>query len=729
LSGAQSADYIVSAAASGAIGAISPAALTATLTGSTTKTYDSTTTANVTAANYALSGLFAGDAVNVAQTSADYAGKDVGSGLVVTASGLSLTGAQAGDYIVNGSASGAIGVITPASLSAGLIGSTSKVYDAALNANLDGSNFNLTGTFAGDAVTLVSPASGLYAGKDVGSNLSVTASGLTLSGAQAGDYVVNASAAGAIGAITPANLTASLTGATTKTYDATAAAGLTPSNYSLAGLFAGDSIAVIQGSANYASKDVGANIAVTANGLTLSGAQAGDYTVNASASGAIGTITPASLTATLIGSTTKIYNGTTIAALTPANYALSGVLGGDSVALNDPAVGAYAAKNAGSGLTVTATGLALTGAQAGDYTVNAAASGAIGAIAKANLSASLNGSASKIYDATTTAHLTTANYSLSGLVAGDLVGVTQTAGTYASKNVGTNIALTATGIALSGSDAGNYTVNSSSHGVGVITRAHLTVSLIGSTAKVYNGTTAAALATANYTLGGLYAGDVVAYNKPTNGVFAGKDVANGIVVTASGLVLTGAQAGNYSLGSTATGAIGSITPATLTATLIGATTKVYDGTTAASLKAANYKLSGTVYGTDVVGLNNPATGIYASKNVGTGIVVTASGLALTGTQAKDYKVNTSASAAIGAITARPITVTADNLSKFFGQQDPLFTYKITLGSLVAGESLTGNLTRVPGSGFGNYAILRGTLAASSNYSMTFFSGVFTIKHP
>jgi len=76
-----------------------------------------------------------------------------------------------------------------------------------------------------------------------------------------------------------------------------------------------------------------------------------------------------------------------------------------------------------------------------------------------------------------------------------------------------------------------------------------------------------------------------------------------------------------------------------------------------------------------------------------------------------------------AITVKPVTVTATaSQTKVYGTVDPTFTYTVS-PSLVSGDSFTGALTRVAGENVGNYAITQGTLAANSNYSVTFTSGV------
>ena len=73
-----------------------------------------------------------------------------------------------------------------------------------------------------------------------------------------------------------------------------------------------------------------------------------------------------------------------------------------------------------------------------------------------------------------------------------------------------------------------------------------------------------------------------------------------------------------------------------------------------------------------------------------------------------------------------ITVTADALSKVYGDSDPQLTYQITTGTLVGTDSFTGALTREPGENAGTYAILQGTLALSGNYIMIFQGADFTI---
>jgi hypothetical protein len=79
------------------------------------------------------------------------------------------------------------------------------------------------------------------------------------------------------------------------------------------------------------------------------------------------TITRKPATAVLVGTVSKVYDGTTVAHLSPANYSLTGIVSGDVVSLNNPPTGTYSNRNVGNNKTVTVTGLALTGANAAKY--------------------------------------------------------------------------------------------------------------------------------------------------------------------------------------------------------------------------------------------------------------------------------------------------------------------------------------------------------------------------
>ena len=72
-----------------------------------------------------------------------------------------------------------------------------------------------------------------------------------------------------------------------------------------------------------------------------------------------------------------------------------------------------------------------------------------------------------------------------------------------------------------------------------------------------------------------------------------------------------------------------------------------------------------------------------------------------------------------------MTVDPDQ-SKIYGTLDPTLTYSVTSGALQGADTLTGDVARVAGENVGTYAIGQGTLAATSNYTLTFVGADFTI---
>jgi len=77
------------------------------------------------------------------------------------------------------------------------------------------------------------------------------------------------------------------------------------------------------------------------------------------------------------------------------------------------------------------------------------------------------------------------------------------------------------------------------------------------------------------------------------------------------------------------------------------------------------------------------------------------------------------------IAAKTITVTAAAKGKTFGDADPALTYTFA-PALAAGDTFTGSLVRVPGENVGTYAINRGTLSLSNNYTLTYVGADLTI---
>ena len=170
------------------------------LAGTVSKVYDGTNLATLTAANYGgLIGMVDGDTVAVLgnPTAASYDTKNVGTGKTVTVNGLTIAAtnttaaayggnAQVYGYLFDGTASGAIGAITPRSLGLTGLVAQNKVYDGTTKATLTGT---LAGMVTGDIVGFA-PGAGSFVDRHVGTAKTVNISGLALAGKDAGNYTL-----------------------------------------------------------------------------------------------------------------------------------------------------------------------------------------------------------------------------------------------------------------------------------------------------------------------------------------------------------------------------------------------------------------------------------------------------------------------------------------------------------------------------------------------------------
>jgi hypothetical protein len=164
--------------------------------------------------------------------------------------------------------------------------------------------------------------------------------------------------------IAPKTLTATLTGANgfTKVYDGTTT--LTQklgSNYTLSGIVGSEQAEIANSAAvsgNYADKNAGDNKTITYTDITLTGTDAGNYTIASTLSGNAGRITRRTITGSLTSgySFDKMYDGTTTAAL-GNGYTLNGVVEGDKVPLT-AAKGFYDSSAIGD-RTVTFSGFSI----------------------------------------------------------------------------------------------------------------------------------------------------------------------------------------------------------------------------------------------------------------------------------------------------------------------------------------------------------------------------------
>jgi Legume lectin domain/Bacterial Ig-like domain (group 3)/YDG domain len=324
---------------------------------------------------------------------------------------------------------------------------------------------------------------------------------------------------------------------------------------------------------------VGSHV-MTPAGTVSDGNGGNNYTVTFLKSAATSVITPAPLSASITGNPSRPYNGTTAAALTSANFSLSGLQGSDGFTVTQT-VGTYNSANVATATTVTAALAAgnftpVSPTLATNYTLPTTASGP-GSITAVTLTASIIGNPTKPYDGTATATLAPANFSIANLVGTESFTVTQTAGTYNSPNVATATTVTASltsgnFTALGSTIATNYVLPTTASGPGSITAVTLTASIIGNPTKPYDGTATATLAPANFSIAHLVGTESFTVTQ-TVGTYSGPNVVN-VPPTTVSATLTGSNlapgagtlATNYNLPTTASGP-GSITPAPSTTTV------------------------------------------------------------------------------------------------------------------------------------------------------------------
>ena len=439
------------------------------------------------------------------------------------------------------------------------------------------------------------------------------------------------------------------------------------------------------------------------------------------------------ITPTLTGSATKTYNGTLAAPIGGLALGQSGAIDGDTIILGGLTSATYDTVNAGTGKTVSASGISITSQANGAKPVfgyqlaSTTATGAVGTINQATLN--LNAvTDTKTYNGNTNSAgvVTTA-----GLVGGD--SVTGLAQSFASKNVlganGSTLNVNAGFTVNDGNSGNNYTVTSNS-ATGTITAAALNLNAVTDT-KTYNGNTNSA---GVVTTAGLVGGDSVTGLAQS---FASKNVlgANGstLNVNAGFTVNDGNSGNNYTVASNS--ATGTITARAISSvTGITAADKVYDGNTSAVLTT-----TGAVFNNIVAGENlsiTGASGVFNSKDVLTATTVNISGIGLADngtTLASNYSLSTTTASDAANITPASLIVTANDAIKIQGSVNPPFSSLIT--GFVNGETsavlfgaLGHNTPAITSSPAGNYAITPFGLSAS-NYDITFVDGLLKVSAP
>ncbi|OYU79721.1 MAG: hypothetical protein CFE23_12510 [Flavobacterium sp. BFFFF1] len=263
--------------------------LTVTGTSAASKEYNGNTIATLTGAT--LVGIVGSDEVTVSGNGS-FVDANAGSSKAITAM-LALSGADSTRYSIT-QPIGLSADITPKAATISGISVNDKIYDANTAATLGGIAA-IDGILPADMAEVLLDATSVTADFETptpGNGKNVTVTGYTLTGASAPNYVLSQPVL--TGNLLPKALLLSGIVAESKTYDGT-------TNATFSGTPAIDGIigtedVIIDGTATVAFTDAnaGANKILQINGLSLTGADAGNYTLDSS--GITASILPATLT-------------------------------------------------------------------------------------------------------------------------------------------------------------------------------------------------------------------------------------------------------------------------------------------------------------------------------------------------------------------------------------------------------------------------------------------------
>ena len=331
----------------------------------------------------------------------------------------------------------------------------------------------------------------------------------------------------------------------------------------MTGLFTGDSVAANYTSAAFASANVNSTSSpqiVTFNGVTLSGASAGNYSVGTGTITATANITPAPVTISGLVAQNKVYTSTTADVITGTPI-VTGLLGSDTSSASGTAIGTFASPNVANGISVAAnlSGMTLSNS---NYVITGLTAPLAANITPAPLTISSGLVAqNKVYDTTAGATIAAlGTQTLSGVLGSDAANLMVSSsgpytGSFSQANVGSSLVVmpatatstinginytTMAGVSLSGSAAANYYVTGPSANLtAAITAAPLTITAVNQASFVTQNRAAL-----TYVSSGLLGGDTVAGATLTT-LASSTQPAGNYVITASNA--TGASMSNYQI--------------------------------------------------------------------------------------------------------------------------------------------------------------------------------------
>ena len=533
-----------------------------------------------------------------------------------------------------------------------------KVYDGTTVAELNTDSASIGGKVGNDDVTIdVANATGTFDTKNVGTGKTVTITDITLGGNDAGNYTLSSDSATATADITAKELTANVSSVSvTKEYDGTTAAGTVSGAATAETGISGETVTVKVSVGEYADKNVGNDKSVTLT-LSLSGDNAGNYTLSNTTATATASITPSSSITDATATAQNVVVG--VGTFTEPKF--TGVNGEE---VTGTVTYGYEGKTSYNDI-VDALKSLNKGATAGiSYTFNA--NGNYSGEKTGTITVTMVDIAFEIGEGAVTVD----NAPVYGATWGDIVkvdgskitakvGEDTVTGTYTVKDASVRPgAGSASWEVLFTGTLGDKTYTDVTVQTGTVTvkQKELTITGLSAADKPYDGNTTATVS-GTAVLKGVLAGDTVTVTTGT-AAFDSKN-AGAQTVTFSGYDIEGESASNYVLSAQPASVTATISPKPVTITGVTAENKTYDGNTTATIDNP-----GTIDGIispDTVTIT-AGTGTFAGADVGENIEVTFSGFSLTGTDSGNYTLSAQPASTTASITKANYTGTPNTVN-------------------------------------------------------------------
>ena len=529
------------------------------------KTYDGATDVTFVYTNISIEGIISGDELKATAIGA-FANKNAGDDKTVVIEGFVFSGTDKDNYVADESSQSSISGVAISAKEVVVSGITAenKVYDGTTAATLNYSEVIINAVISGDDLGIT--ATGSFASKNASESAqTVTISNVAFTGADAGNYALAADGQQTETVATISKRAIIVSGITKATYSTKEYDGTTELKYFY--LNSGD--ALLDGKAD------GDDLTVTAEGvledvypgenktasisLTLGGDDVANYYLAADGqqTEVTGlTVDKRRLAPKISSLDDRVYNGTTQYTFEWGEFdfywphSMYTPIDDEEVGFSFTLTVTESEKNVGVVKTINYSAAELQGKDKDNYALDPAnfltQTALSFAITAKEITVTGITANDKVYDGTVNAQLNISDATLVGVVEGDDVSLANggISGAFLDKNVTENKVVTVSGLTLSGEQAGNYLIASTT-ATATISPKEITVTGIIASQKTYDGTTAVSLTYDEVVLQGKVEGDDLTVT--ALGAFTNKNAGENKTVNITSIAFTGEDKDNYAI--------------------------------------------------------------------------------------------------------------------------------------------------------------------------------------